>query len=56
MESITVCHYDAFSVEPNKGTASGVMGAYYAQYIKNIAEETFGLVIEQGQEIEKMAK
>lgn len=56
MESITVCHYDAFSVEPNKGTASRVMGAYYAQYIKNMAEETFELVIEQGQKIEKTSK
>ncbi|RDW17219.1 PhzF family phenazine biosynthesis isomerase [Oceanobacillus chungangensis] len=35
------------------GTASGVMGAYYAKYIKNTFNEPLNLIVEQGQEIEK---
>jgi len=48
--------YSGTTEDAVTGTASGVMGAYYAQYIKNMAEETFELVIEQGQEIEKNGK
>lgn len=35
------------------GTASGVMGAFYATYIDNDFEEQLNLVVEQGHEIEK---
>ena len=35
------------------GTASGVMGAYYATYIDNNFEEHLNLVVEQGHEIGK---
>ncbi|RLL47077.1 PhzF family phenazine biosynthesis isomerase [Oceanobacillus piezotolerans] len=35
------------------GTASGVMGAYFANYIKRNFEESLNLVVEQGQEIDK---
>lgn len=35
------------------GTASGVMGAYFAKYIKGNFEESLNLVVEQGQEIGK---
>ncbi|WP_342505374.1 PhzF family phenazine biosynthesis protein [Sporosarcina sp. FSL K6-2383] len=35
------------------GTASGVMGAYYATYIDNDFEEHLNLVVEQGHEIGK---
>lgn len=35
------------------GTASGVMGAYYATYIDNDFEERLNLVVEQGHEIGK---
>lgn len=35
------------------GTASGVMGAYYANYIDGDFEETLQLVVEQGYEIDK---
>lgn len=35
------------------GTASGVMGAYYAKYIKNSFIEPLNLIVEQGHEIEK---
>jgi len=37
--------------DPATGTASGVMGAYYAQYINKSSDESFKLVVEQGQEI-----
>lgn len=39
--------------DPVTGTASGVMGAYYAKYIKGDTEETLNLIVEQGQEINK---
>ena len=39
--------------DPVTGTASGVMGAYYAAYLRNDSEEKFNLVVEQGQEIGK---
>ena len=35
------------------GTASGVMGAYYATYLNNHSTETLNLLIEQGHEIGK---
>lgn len=35
------------------GTASGVMGAFYAKYINKNFEESLTLVVEQGHEIEK---
>lgn len=37
--------------DPVTGTASGVMGAYYARYIKKESETSLSLLIEQGQEI-----
>lgn len=39
--------------DPVTGTASGVMGAYYARYITKNHTDTYHLVIEQGQEIDK---
>ncbi|WP_117170133.1 PhzF family phenazine biosynthesis isomerase [Paraliobacillus sediminis] len=35
------------------GTASGVMGAFYATYINNNFKEPLNLIVEQGHEIEK---
>lgn len=35
------------------GTASGVMGAFYAKYINNNFEDYLDLIVEQGHEIEK---
>jgi PhzF family phenazine biosynthesis protein len=39
--------------DPVTGTASGVMGAYYANYIKSDFENTLQLIVEQGFEIQK---
>jgi PhzF family phenazine biosynthesis protein len=39
--------------DPVTGTASGVMGAYYARYIKENSTQPITLIVEQGQEIEK---
>lgn len=39
--------------DPVTGTASGVMGAYYAKYINRNSSLSFNLLIEQGQEIER---
>lgn len=39
--------------DPVTGTASGVMGAYYAKYINNSFEEPLNLIVEQGTEIQK---
>lgn len=39
--------------DPVTGTASGVMGAYYARYIIKEPNSPFTLLIEQGQEIER---
>ncbi|MFJ7940343.1 PhzF family phenazine biosynthesis protein [Peribacillus sp. NPDC096622] len=39
--------------DPVTGTASGVMGAYYAKYIKDDLEDEVQLLIEQGHEIGK---
>ena len=35
------------------GTASGVMGAYYAKYINQNFKESLNLIVEQGHEIGK---
>lgn len=35
------------------GTASGVMGAFYAQYIQDVTDEPLQLIVEQGHEIGK---
>ena len=45
--------YSGTKEDPVTGTASGVMGAYYAKYIKGNFEESLNLVVEQGQEIDK---
>ncbi|BBH19980.1 isomerase [Paenibacillus baekrokdamisoli] len=37
--------------DPVTGTASGVMGAYYARYITKNSDSSLNLLIEQGQEI-----
>ncbi|TRZ35594.1 PhzF family phenazine biosynthesis protein [Niallia circulans] len=42
--------------DPVTGTASGVMGAYYAEFIKKEAVRPFELVIEQGLEIDRAGK
>ncbi|ERM20010.1 PhzF family phenazine biosynthesis protein [Brevibacillus laterosporus] len=42
--------------DPVTGTASGVMGAYYAQYISDDFDTKLRLVIEQGQEIQKAGR
>lgn len=39
--------------DPVTGTASGVMGAYYAKYIKDDLDDEVHLLIEQGHEIGK---
>ncbi|MFD1175787.1 PhzF family phenazine biosynthesis protein [Paenibacillus puldeungensis] len=39
--------------DPVTGTASGVMGAYYARYLNKGAQSSFNLLIQQGQEIER---
>ena len=39
--------------DPVTGTASGVMGAYFAKYIQPNFENSLNLVVEQGQEINK---
>ncbi|MFT8321913.1 MAG: PhzF family phenazine biosynthesis isomerase [Bacillus sp. (in: firmicutes)] len=50
--------YSGTVEDPVTGTASGVMGAYYAKYInKGLKEkETIRLIVEQGQEINKDGK
>ncbi|CRK82781.1 PhzF family phenazine biosynthesis isomerase [Neobacillus massiliamazoniensis] len=46
--------YSGTIEDPVTGTASGVMGAYYAKYIKNnIFDEPLNLIVEQGYEIQK---
>jgi PhzF family phenazine biosynthesis protein len=37
--------------DPVTGTASGVMGAYYAKYINPDFKDSLKLIVEQGQEI-----
>lgn len=39
--------------DPVTGTASGVMGAYYATYVKKDFDHEMELIVEQGQEIHK---
>lgn len=39
--------------DPVTGTASGVMGAYYASFIENKAKKPLNLVIEQGLEMDR---
>ncbi|WP_129111183.1 PhzF family phenazine biosynthesis protein [Bacillus toyonensis] len=39
--------------DPVTGTASGVMGAYYATYLEKAFDDELKLVVEQGQEINK---
>ena len=39
--------------DPVTGTASGVMGAYYAEYLEKDFEHELDLIVEQGQEINK---
>ncbi|MEH7513829.1 PhzF family phenazine biosynthesis protein [Gottfriedia acidiceleris] len=39
--------------DPVTGTASGIMGAYYAKYINNDVNDVIELVVEQGTEIQK---
>lgn len=45
--------YSGTIEDPVTGTASGVLGAYYAKYINKELTSTFELLIEQGQEIGK---
>ncbi|SCN37796.1 Protein of unknown function [Bacillus cytotoxicus] len=39
--------------DPVTGTASGVMGAYYATFLKEDKEQEMICIVEQGQEIHK---
>ncbi|CKH94438.1 Uncharacterized isomerase yddE [Streptococcus pneumoniae] len=39
--------------DPVTGTASGVMGAYYAMYLEKDFDHEMELIVEQGQEIHK---
>ncbi|MGG3467415.1 PhzF family phenazine biosynthesis protein [Neobacillus pocheonensis] len=45
--------YSGTIEDPVTGTASGVMGAYYAKYINSHFEKTLHLKVEQGQEMNK---
>ncbi|QCR32277.1 PhzF family phenazine biosynthesis isomerase [Lysinibacillus sp. SGAir0095] len=45
--------YSGTTEDAVTGTASGVMGAFYAKYIKNKSKESLTLIVEQGHEIEK---
>ncbi|NHN30577.1 PhzF family phenazine biosynthesis protein [Paenibacillus agricola] len=45
--------YSGTIEDPVTGTASGVMGAYYATYIRNGIDEPIQLVVEQGHEMER---
>lgn len=45
--------YSGTVEDPVTGTASGVMGAFYATYIKKDFDKTLTLTIEQGQEVGK---
>jgi len=48
--------YSGTIEDPVTGTASGVMGAYYATYINNNFDKTLTLSVEQGQEIDRDGK
>ncbi|MFJ8524249.1 PhzF family phenazine biosynthesis protein [Bacillus cereus] len=39
--------------DPVTGTASGVMGAYYATYLEKVFDQKIELIVEQGQEMNK---
>ncbi|MCR2804107.1 PhzF family phenazine biosynthesis protein [Paenibacillus soyae] len=43
--------YSGTIEDPVTGTASGVMGAYYAKYLSKGSDSSFDLLIEQGQEL-----
>ncbi|MDN4525139.1 PhzF family phenazine biosynthesis protein [Fictibacillus fluitans] len=45
--------YSGTIEDPVTGTASGVMGAYYATFIDQKAESPLNLLVEQGQEVER---
>ncbi|WP_141433917.1 PhzF family phenazine biosynthesis isomerase [Bacillus sp. 03113] len=45
--------YSGTIEDPVTGTASGVMGAYYAKYMNNQFEKSINLIVEQGHEIGK---
>jgi PhzF family phenazine biosynthesis protein len=45
--------YSGTTEDPVTGTASGVMGAYYAEYICKGIDQPIKLVVEQGHEIER---
>lgn len=45
--------YSGTIEDPVTGTASGVMGAYYAKYINSDFEKSLKITVEQGQEIGK---
>ncbi|MGE7940312.1 PhzF family phenazine biosynthesis isomerase [Bacillus paramycoides] len=45
--------YSGTIEDPVTGTASGVMGAYYATYLENDFDHELELIVEQGQEINK---
>lgn len=42
--------------DPVTGTASGIIGAYYAKYINNDVNDEIELVVEQGTEIQKAGR
>ena len=45
--------YSGTVEDPVTGTASGVMGAYYAEFVDHEPQDTYRFVVEQGQEIER---
>lgn len=45
--------YSGTTEDAVTGTASGVMGAFYAKYINNHFEKSLNLLVEQGQETDK---
>ncbi|ANR67596.1 PhzF family phenazine biosynthesis isomerase [Staphylococcus equorum] len=45
--------FSATIEDPVTGTASGVMGAYFAKYIKKESDMPINLIVEQGQEMNK---
>ncbi|MCG7337772.1 PhzF family phenazine biosynthesis isomerase [Staphylococcus sp. ACRSN] len=45
--------YSGTVEDPVTGTASGVMGAYYAKYVDRETQDVYHFVVEQGQEIGK---
>lgn len=47
--------YSGTIEDPVTGTASGVMGAYYARYIDKLSDQ-LELLVEQGQEMDKTGR